>query len=129
MSQEHGGIMELKTVRGFGGRMKRTELDKEILKLLNMLVVEDKMEFSKEARGLITDIAKECRKLELYKNSPIEKKDGYLTSAYAPTADDVAWDMFKKIIEAPTAVHMAAVPRLLIPILDDKLKEEYGEDD
>lgn len=39
------------------------------------------------------------------------------------TAEDVYIHMLIRIIDAPTQIHMRCVPRMLIPVIDKKLKE------
>lgn len=39
------------------------------------------------------------------------------------SAEEVYYDMLRKIVDAPTTLHMKCSVRMLVPIIDRKLKE------
>lgn len=100
-------------------RMKK--LDDMIADLLDMDIVkaDNTVVFSNQARQLIHEIAKKCSTSRLSETR--EKAEKY---ARGLSAEQVYTDMLYKIVEAPTRMHMVMSARMLIPIIDKKLKEE-----
>ncbi|MDD3662276.1 MAG: hypothetical protein PHT84_00215 [Candidatus Pacebacteria bacterium] len=96
-------------------------MNDKIIELLELDIMDDygKVEFTEESKNLIEEIAEECRKTELYKHFT-EKEKEY---AEGLTAEEVFRDMVCKIAAAPTKIHAIASAKLLIPIIDDKLKK------
>lgn len=76
-------------------------------------------EITEEMRALIHEIAEECNGLEIVKRVT-EGKEEWLEQA---TPEEIYIHMLKKIVEAPTRMHMICVPRVLIPLIDQKLRE------
>lgn len=76
-------------------------------------------EITEEMRALIHEIAEECNALEIVKRVT-EGKEEWLEQA---TPEEIYIHMLKKIVEAPTRMHMICVPRVLIPLIDQKLRE------
>ena len=95
-------------------------LNEKILEVLETCMVKtgESVEFSDKARELIHETAKECRKTRIYQKN-IDKRKAYEEGL---TAAEVYLDMCDKIINAPTTLHMQAVPIILIPVIDDKLQ-------
>ena len=97
------------------------DIDEMIGQLLDMeLSGEDgRITFSKEAEGLIHRIAEKCSTI------PIVKETQEQAEAYAQglSAEQIYIDMLEKIVQAPTRIHMRIVARMLIPIINRKLKE------
>lgn len=105
--------------------MTKSNLDAMIGKLLDMDIVteDDTVVFTEEAKQLIHEISKECEKLSaVAKNKDKAEKYG---KGYS--AEDVFRDMLYKIYYAPTVIHMRMVPRLLIPVIDQKLRARYDK--
>lgn len=98
------------------------KLDDMITDLLDMDLIKDdeKIVFSDEAKELIHSIAEKCKKIPLI-NKTNDKAEEY---AVGLSAEDIYIDMLHKIVEAPTRIHMEMSARLLIPIIDRKLREE-----
>ncbi len=67
---------------------------------------------------LIHEISEMCNDIPLVKDTK-EQAEKY---AEGVTAEQVYVDMLHKIVEAPTRLHMRAAVRMLIPIIDKKLK-------
>ena len=78
------------------------------------------MEFPEESKKLIHEVAEECRKLPIYKDN----KDKAVDYKDEMTAEKIYLDMCLKIVNAPTQIHMMAVPKMMLPVIDDKLQEE-----
>lgn len=76
-------------------------------------------EITEEMRALIHEIAEECNALEIVQRVT-EGKEEWLEQA---TPEEIYIHMLKKIVEAPTRMHMICVPRVLIPLIDQKLRE------
>lgn len=97
-------------------------MEERIVEIMSIVqIAEDgTVTFTEEAKKLIHDVSEECRKLPLYQQNK-DKKNTYEDGI---TADQVYLDMCNKIVQAPTLFHMLAVPKLLLPVIDDKLKGE-----
>ena len=96
------------------------EIDKMIEDLLEMDIVkaDNTVVFSNEARQLIHEIAEKCSII------PIVDEIRKQAEEYARdlSAEQVYTDMLCKIVEAPTRIHMRVSARMLIPVIDRKLK-------
>lgn len=66
---------------------------------------------------------KKCRKLPVYKDN-IDKADVYKDGI---TAGEIYLDMCLKIVNAPTQIHRMVTPKMMLPLIDDKLQEELKE--
>lgn len=97
------------------------QIDGMIEALLNEPVVNDDntITFTSRAIQLIHDTAELCQTI------PIVEKTKEQAEEYAKdlSAEQVYVDMLVKIVEAPTTLHMICSARMLIPIIDSKLKE------
>ena len=95
-------------------------MNDKIIELLELGIMDDegKVTFTNESENLIYEIAKECRNLPIYQANK-EKVKGY---AEGMTAEEVFVDMLYKIAEAPIRLYAAAAAKMLIPVIDDKLK-------
>ena len=89
-------------------------MEEKIIKILELVQMKEE--------GIVefTAAAEECRKLPLYQDN----KDKEETYKEGLTAGQVYADMCFKIINAPTPFHMMAVPKMMLPVIDDKLQEE-----
>lgn len=96
-------------------------MEEKIIRILELVKVEDNgtVEFSKDSKKLIHEVAEECRNLSLYKNNK-EKVETYKKGL---TVDQVYMDMCYKITNAPTSFYMMSVPRMMLPVIDDLLQE------
>lgn len=75
--------------------------------------------FTDRAVELIHQIADECKDIPIVKETK-EQAEEYGKDL---SAEEVYYDMLHKIVEAPTALHMRACVRILMPIISRKLKE------
>lgn len=94
-------------------------LDKMIEDLLEEPVVDNnEIVFTSRAVELIHQISEKCKDIPIVKRTQEQAED------YAKdlTAEQVYHDMLCKIVDAPTALHMKCSARILIPIIDQKLK-------
>ena len=95
-------------------------IDELMEKLLEEPVVDNnEIVFTSRAVELIHEISEKC------KGIPIVEQTREKTEEYAKdlTAEEVYYDMLHKIVDAPTTLHMKCSIRMLIPIIDRKLKE------
>ena len=99
-------------------------IDDLICDLLDEPSVQDdnSVVFTDKALELIHEIAEKC------KDIPIVKENQKQMEEYAAglSAEEIYVDMLIKIAAAPTAIHMRMSARMLIPIIEKKLKEEKG---
>lgn len=80
-------------------------------------------DFSEEEKDVIHSIAELCGRIPLVQMT-VEQGEEYAKNM---TAKEVYVDALCKIIEAPTSVHMRMTVRMLMPIVDKKIREGRGE--
>lgn len=97
------------------------DVDEMIERLLDMDIVKEdnSIIFTDGAKQLIHEIAERCNTIPIVKETQ-EQAEEY---AAGLQAEQVYVDMLGKIVEAPTSIHMVMSARMLIPIIDRKLKE------
>lgn len=76
-------------------------------------------DFSEEEKEVIHNIAELCDRLPLVQ-ATMEQGEEY---AKDMSAKEVYEDMLYKIVGAPSGIHMRAAVRMLIPIIDKKIRE------
>jgi hypothetical protein len=81
--------------------------------------------FPDEIKELIHEAADKCRQTELYINTKNDTPEELKTSS----ASDLYMRMLVKIASAPTWLHAAGSPRLMLPLISDAIKREEVEDD
>lgn len=96
------------------------DIDEMVGQLLDMeLVGEDgEIKFSKEAEGLIHRIAEKCSVVPIVQ----ETQDQAEKYAQGLSAEQIYIDMLEKIVQAPARIHMRVAARMLIPIIDRKIR-------
>lgn len=96
------------------------EIDGMIEKLLEMEIIgeDNSVVFSAEAKQLIHEIAVKCSTIPIVDETR-EQAEEY---ARGLSAEQVYIDMLYKIVAAPTRIHMRMSARMLIPIIDQKLR-------
>lgn len=95
-------------------------IDKLVEELLNEPVAEtNEIKFTSRSVELIHQIAKLCEDVPIVRETK-EKAEDYAKDL---TAEQVYNDMLRKIVDAPTTLHMKCSVRMLVPIIDRKLKE------
>ena len=101
------------------------DVDKMIERLLDMELVgtNNEVTFTDEAKQLIHEISEECMKATII----LDNKDRMENYGRELSAEDVYVDMLHKIVEAPTGIHMRMVARMLICVIDQKLRKEGDE--
>lgn len=101
------------------------EIDGMIEKLLEMEIVgEDNLVvFSTEAKQLIHEIAVKCSTIPIVDETK-EQAEEYARDL---SAEQIYIDMLYKIVDAPTRIHMRMSVRMLIPVIDKKLREGGDE--
>lgn len=97
------------------------EINDLICKLLEEPVVQDdnSIVFTSTAVELIREIAEKCNDIPIVQETQ-EQAEEYAKDL---TAEQVYVDMLHKIVAAPTSIHMKMSARMLIPIIDKKLRE------
>lgn len=100
-------------------------MEEKIIKIMQLVQIkkDNTVEFPEEARKLIREVAEKCRKLPVYKDNT-DKADTYKDGI---TAGEIYLDMCLKIVNAPTQIHMMVTPKMMLPLIDDKLQEEFKE--
>lgn len=94
-------------------------LDKMIEDLLEEPVVDNnEIVFTSRAVELIHEISEKCKGIQIVEQTR-EQEEEYAKDL---TAEQVYYDMLCKIVDAPTTLHMKCSARMLIPIIDQKLK-------
>lgn len=101
------------------------EIDKMVEELLGMDIVksDNTVTFSNEAKQLIHEIAEKCSIIPIVDETR-EQAEEY---ARGLSAEQVYTDMLYKIVEAPTRLHIRVSARMLIPIIDQKLRNAETE--
>lgn len=95
-------------------------IDEMIEKLLSEPIAnENEIKFTNRAIELIHKIAEACNDMQIVQETQ-KRAEEYAKDL---TAEQVYYDMLHKIVNAPTMLHMRFSARLLIPIVDRKLKE------
>lgn len=100
-------------------------MEEKIIKILELVQTKDDgtVEFSEESKKLIHEVAEKCRILPIYQ----QNKEKVNTYKDGMTAKQVYIDMCFKIVNAPTQIHMMMTPKMMLPLIDDKLQEEFKE--
>lgn len=96
------------------------DIDEMIGQLLDMKLVgkDGKITFSKEAEGLIHRIAGKCSTIPILQGTQ-DQAEKY---AQGLSAEQIYIDMLDKIVQAPVRIHMRVAARMLIPIIDRKIR-------
>ncbi len=96
------------------------EIDEMISRLLDMELVDrdGKVVFTKEAKMLIHQIADRCSEVPIVQETQ-EQAEKY---AQGLSAEQIYIDMLEKIVQAPARIHMRVAARMLIPIIDQKIR-------
>ncbi len=97
------------------------KIDDLIYELLEEPVVQedDSIVFTSRSIELIHKIAEECNTISTVKKTQHEREE----YAKGLSAEEIYIDMLIKIVDAPTSIHMRLAPKMLIPIISQKLKE------
>lgn len=98
------------------------DIDEMIERLLDMDIVgeDNSITFTDEAKQLIHEISERCMEATIIVKNK-ERLDQY---GKGLSAEDVYVDMLHKIVGAPTSLHVWMSARMLIPVIDQKLREE-----
>lgn len=101
-------------------RKGKTMIDELMEKLLEEPVVNnDEIVFTSRAVELIHEISEKCKGIQIVEQTR-EQAEEYAKDL---SAEEVYYDMLSKIVDAPTTLHMKCSVRMLVPIIDRKLKE------
>lgn len=97
------------------------EINDMICELLDLDVTDgEEIKFTRTASELIHKIAVKCNQIPIV-NETKEQAEAY---GEGLSAEEVYLDMCRKIVSAPTRIHTLMSARMLIPIIDRKLREE-----
>ena len=80
----------------------------------------DTIVFTSEARENIHEFSNQARETKIYKDCMLTGKN----FVNGMTAEDAFAHMCDKITDAQTSFHMAMVPIIMFPLIDDILQEE-----
>ena len=98
----------------------KTMIDVLMEKLLEEPVVDNnEIVFTSRAVELIHAISEKCKGIQIVEQTR-EQAEEYAKDL---SAEEVYYDMLRKIVDAPTTLHMKCSVRMLIPIIDRKLRE------
>lgn len=98
---------------------QKVDIDEAVLTILDIKI---DGAIPEEAKQLIHEAAEEARKTAIYKNSLTKRPKRFDTA----TAEDLIVEMMLKIIQAPTQLHMRAVPRLMLPAIDEAIRRQQA---
>lgn len=104
-----------------GEKETMKDVDEMIERLLDMDIVgeDESIVFTEEAKLLIHEISEECMRASMI----VKNKDRMDEYGKGMSAEDVYVDMLHKIVNAPTRLHMRMSARMLISVIDQKLRE------
>lgn len=95
-------------------------IDELMEKLLEEPVVDNnEIVFTSRAVELIHEISEKRKGIQIVEQTR-EQAEEYAKDL---SAEEVYYDMLRKIVDAPTTLHMKCSVRMLVPIIDRKLKE------
>lgn len=95
-------------------------IDELMEKLLEEPVADNnEIVFTSRAVELIHEISEMCKGIQIVEQTR-EQAEEYAKDL---SAEEVYYDMLCKIVDAPTTLHMKCSVRMLIPIIDRKLRE------
>lgn len=95
-------------------------IDELMEKLLEEPVADNnEIVFTSRAVELIHEISEMCKGIQIVEQTR-EQAEEYAKDL---SAEEVYYDMLRKIVDAPTTLHMKCSVRMLVPIIDRKLKE------
>lgn len=98
----------------------KTMIDELMEKLLEEPVADNnEIVFTSRAVELIHEISEMCKGIQIVEQTR-EQAEEYAKDL---SAEEVYYDMLRKIVDAPTTLHMKCSVRMLVPIIDRKLKE------
>lgn len=93
-----------------------------IIELLGIAEVtqENKVQFTDRAKEIIEKLTKKYRETPIYMQAKKETPEWVSTA----TAAEIYIQMCDRIVNAPTIAHMLIAPKILLPILWEKIQEE-----
>lgn len=93
-----------------------------IIELLGIAEVTEgnAVQFTDRAKEIIMDLAGKYKETPVYKQSRKETPEWVKTA----TAAEIYIQLCDRIVEAPSVIHMMIAPKILLPILWDKIQEE-----
>ena len=113
-------ISQMKIIAVDITRKGKTMIDELMEKLLEEPVVDNnEIVFTSRAVELIHEISEKCKGIQIVEQT-MEQAEEYANDL---SAEEVYYDMLRKIVDAPTTLHMKCSVRMLVPIIDRKLKE------
>lgn len=76
--------------------------------------------FTDRSREILAELTGMYKKTDIYAKTKAQTPD-WVKQA---TAEEIYMQLCEKIINAPTTMHLLCVPRILVPIIWDKLQAE-----
>lgn len=80
----------------------------------------NKVQFTDRAKEIIEELAEKYRETPVYKQSQKETPEWVNTA----TAAEIYIQLCDRIVNAPTIAHMLIAPKILLPILWEKIQDE-----
>ena len=80
----------------------------------------NKVEFTDRAKEIIEELAEKYKETPIYKQAKREEPEWVKTA----TTEEIYIQLCDRIVEAPTTLHMLFAPKILLPILHEKIQEE-----
>lgn len=103
--------------------LKELDMDEIVDKILDLNIVEgNKVNFTEEAKSLIHTAAEKARKTKIYEHNFENRPEKWKEAK----PEDLFMEMLLKIINAPAKIHMIAVPRLMLPAIDDAIRRQQA---
>lgn len=103
--------------------LKEMDIDDMIEAILDMGIMEDnEVSFTEEAKNMIHAAAEKARQSAVYINNIAKQPEEWKEAQ----AEDLFVEMLVKIVNAPTKIHMIAVPRLMLPAIDDAIRRQQA---
>lgn len=93
-----------------------------IIELLEITEVSEgnTVQFTDRAKEIIMDLAEKYKETPVYKQSRKEMPEWVKTATEA----EIYIQLCDRIVEAPSVIHMMIAPKILLPILWDKIQAE-----
>ena len=102
--------------------MSEKELIEELLTITEA-TEGGKVTFTERSKEILEELSGKYKKLPVYAQTKAQTPD-WVKEA---TAADIYLQLCERIINAPTTMHLICVPKILIPIIWEKLQSEEGK--
>ena len=99
--------------------------DNKVVDLLEEYAKDENI-ISDKVRDMLMEMEPACRETSIFKHQgrSLERSPEFMQMS---SSLELLRHMCIKIVNAPTAIHLSAVPRLMIPIICERLRKEDEE--